>query len=144
MQWQTIRSWRDPGFVIPVACAALAISGIAALCNAWTHHYLAALDAQAAADPRAAAADAEHALLSIGTAVCGFSFAASLILARGFALALREQRLPPSGWWSLGALRVAVGPDTQLWCRIGLALAALLAIAGAGCLLAILYLTVVL
>jgi hypothetical protein len=39
---------------------------------------------------------------------------------------------------------VAVGPDTQLWCRIGLALAALLAIAGAGCLLAILYLTVVL
>ena len=144
MEWQTIRSWRDPGFWVPVSCAVLSIAGIATLCDLWTRYYLDALHAQAAANPRAAAAAAERGLVSIGAAVCGFSLAASLLLARCFQLALRERRLPPSGWWSLGTLRVAVGPRVPALCRLGLALSALLALAGTGSLLAIFYLTAVL
>ena len=144
MEYRTIRSWRDPGFWVPVACAALAVAAIAALCDQWTRHYLAALDAQAAADPRHAAAAAERGLLAIGATVCGFSLSASLLLARCFQLGLREQRLPPSGWWSLGTLRVAIGPGARTRCRIGLAAAVLLALGGACSLLAIAYLGAVL
>jgi hypothetical protein len=137
MELQTIRSWRDPGFWIPVACAVLVIAALAALCDLETRHYLAGLQAQAAANPQEAASAAEHGLLWIGRFVSGFALAASTLLARCFQLALREQRLPPSGWWSLGALRAVVGPDARTLSAFGLFVSTLLAGAGVGCLLVI-------
>jgi hypothetical protein len=137
METQTIRSWRDPGFWLPVSCAVLLIAALAGLCDLWTRNYLAALQAQAAADPVGAAAAAERGLLWIGEAICGFSLCVSIVLARCFQLALREERLPPSGWWSLGALRAVVGPSVRPLGVFGLFLSTLIAGAGVGCLLVI-------
>ena len=43
-------------------------------------------------------------------------------LFRYFQLGCREGRLPPSGWWSFGALRAIVGGKAHRMSRFGLVL----------------------
>lgn len=144
MEWQTIRSWRAPSFWLPMLGAVLLVLGLGLAAQFWTHSYLEELRSLRAADPPAAAAAAERGLRLLGQIVCGFSLLLGGLLFRCFQLGLREQRLPPSGWWSLGARRVAVGPGACWLCRLGLALSLLLPAAGVGCLLAVRHLIVVL
>src|SRR5262245_4521884 len=136
MEWQTIRSWRDPGFWLPLASALLLVLALALGSDLWVRHYIQRLQSLHASDPHAAAAAAERGLRLLGRVVCGFSLVSAALLARYFQLGLREQRLPPSGWWSLGARRAAVGASARSLSVVGLGLSVLLALAGVGCLLA--------
>ena len=137
MEWQTIRSWQDRGFWLPLAGALLLVAMIGLSAQWWAHRYLQGLESLRASSPEAAAAAAERGLRLLGQTVCGFSLASAALLFRYFQLGLREQRLPPSGWWSLGARRMAVGPGARGLCRLGLGLSLLLALAGVGTLLAV-------
>ncbi|UCE85658.1 MAG: hypothetical protein JSU66_15210 [Deltaproteobacteria bacterium] len=80
---------------------------------------------------------AARALRLSGWAFCAVSAAFSSYLFRYFQLGLRDGRLPPSGWWSLGAYRVAVGPTARRISRFGLVLAGFLFAASVGFALAI-------
>jgi len=110
---------------------------VALLGHLWARHHLEQIQRLGASDPQAAAAAAERGLRLLGEAVCGFSLVCAALLARYFQLGLREERLPPSGWWSLGARRAAVGAGARALGRFGLGLSALLAAAGVGCLVAV-------
>ena len=137
MEWQTIRSWRDPGFWLPLASAIGLVSLLGVAAHFWTRSYLQELNALGVSDPPAAAAAAGRDLRLLGQTVFGFSLASGALFFRYFQLAIREQRLPPSGWWSLGVRRVAVGSGARRLSRMGLAVSLLLPAAGTGCLLAI-------
>lgn len=136
MEWQTLRSWRDRGFWLPLAGALLLVLAVALGGDLWARRHLEQLQLLRASDPDAAAAAAVRGLRLLGRAVCGFSLVSAALLARYFQLGLREQRLPPSGWWSLGARRAAVGPGARSLGLFGLGLSIFLAAAGVGCLLA--------
>jgi hypothetical protein len=66
----------------------------------------------------------------MGWFATGSTLLVSILLARGCQLGLREGRIPPSGWWSLGAHRVAIGATALCVGRAGLVLAGLLALLG--------------
>jgi hypothetical protein len=137
MEWQTIRSWRDRGFWLPLVGSLLFVSAVAGSTQLWAHRHIQELQSLRASSPEAAAAAAQRALRLLGQTVCGFSLGVAALLFRYFQLGLREQRLPPSGWWSLGARRVVVGPGARCLCRLGFALSLVLAAAGVGCLLVV-------
>jgi hypothetical protein len=135
MEWQTIRSRRDPSFWVPVAVALLLIPMLSLGARFWTQSYLQGLESLHASDPAAATAAAEQGLRRMGEGVCAFALLSSAFLFRYFQLGFREHRLPPAGWWSLGMRRAVVGPGARRLCRVGLALSVLLAAAGVGCFL---------
>ena len=137
MERQTIRSWRDPAFWLPLACALPLIVALGLAAHGWVPRYIHDLESLRDTQPEVAAAAAERALRLLGRGICGFSLATALLLSRYFQLALREERLPPSGWWSLGARRIVVGSGARSLARFGLGLALSLALAGVGCLLAV-------
>jgi hypothetical protein len=136
MEWQTIRSWRDRGFWLPLACAVLLVLSLALGGDLWVRRYIQELQVLRVSNPEAAAVAAERGLRLLGQAVGGFALGCSVLLARYFQLGFREQRLPPSGWWSLGARRAAVGPRARSLSLFGLGLSVLLAAAGVGCVVA--------
>lgn len=140
MEWQTIRSWRDPGFWLPVASTVCLVFGFGVAAQFWTHSYLQKLQSLGVSDPAAGAAAAERGLRLVGQAVFGFTLVTGAVFFRYFQLGVRQQQLPPSGWWSLGARRVAVGSGARWLARLGLVVSLLLPAAGLGCLLAIRYL----
>jgi hypothetical protein len=137
MEWQTIRSARDPRFWLPLASALLLAPLLGLAAQLWTRAYLHELYALRASNPPAAVAAAEQGLRALGQIVCGFSLLSSALLFRYFQLGSRQHRLPPSGWWSLGARRIAVGPGARRLCRLGVGLSFLLAAAGVGLLIAV-------
>ncbi len=137
MEWNTLRSRRDPRFWVPWLCALALVAVLSASAHLWTHAYLQGLETLRISDPEAALAAAESGLRVLGLSVCGFALVSSALLIRYFQLGLREHRLPPSGWWSLGSARVAVGPGIQRLCRVGVGLSLIVAGAGVGCLLSI-------
>jgi len=140
MEWQTIRSWRDPGFWLPVASAGCLVLALGVAAEFWTHSYLQQLQSLSASDPAAAAAAAERGLRLLGEAVFGFTLVSGALIFRYFQLGFRQHRLPPSGWWSLGVRRATVGPGARRLARLGLVVSLLLPVAGVGCLVAIRYL----
>ena len=137
MKWQTIRSWRDPGFWLPLASAVCVVLVLGVVAQSWTRGYLQELRLLGVSDPRAAAAAAERGLLVLGQAVFGFTLVFGALFFRYFQLGFRQQRLPPCGWWSLGARRALLGSYALRFSRIGLALSLVLPIAGVICLLTI-------
>lgn len=126
MTWVQIRSRRDPAFWVPVLASFLVgfLVALAAYAS-WSewHDHLREL---VTADPEAAAAEAVHMLRCVSWSLCIVLAGFSVFLLRYFQLGHRESRLPPSGWWSLGAYRVAVGPSARWMSRIGLVLSVLL------------------
>lgn len=132
MEWIRIRSRRDPAFWAPLLAVCL-LAGVAAIglqhwTTGWTRH----LESLRQSDPRAAAEAARPLLRMLAWAVCGVSLATAGLLARFFQLAVREERLPPSGWWSVGAYRAMVGAGARRASRFGLLLCALVAAGGVG------------
>jgi hypothetical protein len=136
IEWVVLRSRRDPAYWAPLAAALLVVLAIGFAADRFTTRYVEELDALSALDPAAAEAAAADALRRVGALVCGAALAIAVLFARLFWLGLREARVPPSGIWSLGAHRVAVGESARRIARVGLGLAAGIAVCGIGAWLA--------
>ncbi len=100
--------------------------------RSWVTEYISHLEAIGESDAGAARVAAEQALQLFGWFTCGFLLVIAIALARYFWLGLRHERLPPPGWWSLGAYRAATGTTAERIARAGLVLAFLLALFGTG------------
>ena len=140
MDWVQIRSRRDPAVWAPLLLAVLVIVPMAFWIHAWASGWLDSLRATASSDPEIARAEALRVLRLLEWVFCGVSFVFSAFLFRYFQLGLREGRLPPSGWWSFGALRVAVGPTALRMSKFGRLLSVVLLTATIGFVLAVEYL----
>jgi hypothetical protein len=105
--------------------------------HVWMSGWLDSLRAIASSDPEAARAEALRALRLLEWASFAVLSLLSAFLFRYFQLGLREGRLPPSGWWSLGAYRLAVGRTARRMSKFGLVLSAVLLTAAIGFVLAI-------
>ncbi|MEN8159221.1 MAG: hypothetical protein ABFS41_04010 [Myxococcota bacterium] len=132
MPWSTIRSRRDPAFWLPI----VAIVVVLVPAVIWTHFWLQAradeLLERAAADPEQGLAEAIAFARTLGWLLAGVTAAIGLALLHYFQLGLQHGRLPPPGWWSLGAFRVAVGDTARRMARFGRVVAVVLIAASLG------------
>lgn len=135
--WVHIRSRRDPAFWLPIVAILAVLVPIAI----WTHFWLESrtdeLVERAASDPERALAEALDFARAVGWVLSAVTAAMGLALLHYFQLGLRHGRLPPDGWWSLGAFRVAVGDTALRMARGGRVVAMLLIAAAFGLLLSI-------
>jgi hypothetical protein len=129
--WIHLRSRRDPAVWLPALLVILLLTAIAAWAHVWMSAWLEAVNETASSDPERAVAEAVQMIRLCEVALCAASVLFGTFLYRFFQLGLREGRLPPSGWWSLGAWRAAVGARALRMSRLGLALALLLPISTA-------------
>jgi hypothetical protein len=132
MPWVTIRSRRAPACWAPIAVVLVVVVPLGVRAQSWVTEYLRRLEAIRESDPVAARVAAEQALRTFGWLSCGFVLVIATVFARYFWLGLRQERLPPAGWWSLGAYRAATGATAERIARAGLVLALLLALLGVG------------
>lgn len=140
MRWIRIRSRRDPAFWAPLLVVILA-AGVAALgLQHWTAGWTRHLEDLRQADPRAAAEAARDVLHGLAWAICAGSLLVAGLLFRFFQLSVREERLPPSGWWSLGAFRAMAGTGARRAGRVGMVVCVVIAAAGVGFLVHVLHL----
>ncbi|MDT8320607.1 MAG: hypothetical protein RQ826_08785 [Xanthomonadales bacterium] len=86
----------------------------------------------ASSDPEAARDEAIRRLRLSAWSFCIVMFVFCVYFFRYCQLGRREGRLPPSGWWSLGALRAIVGPKARRMSEVGLVLSAVLLAASIG------------
>jgi hypothetical protein len=120
-------SLRDPAVRRVVAvCAALAVAGGLGL-HAAVRHMLRGLEW---APSDVAALRAASWLTAIALFVGSGCVALAFAFFRAFRRAMAEARLPPSGPWSFGAVRIVTGRPAVLLGRIGLCLAVVLGLAG--------------
>jgi len=124
--WVHLRSRRDPAVWVPVLLLFLALVALAPWIQEWMSAWRGALDDTASTDPERAVAEAVQIIRLCEIALIASSALFGAFLYRFFQLGLRESRVPPSGWWSLGAWRVVVGPSARRMSRIGLFLSVLL------------------
>jgi len=138
MAWVTLRARRDPAFWAPIVGALIAALVFGLVAQLWTADYIRELQVLAKSDPDGARVAAERTLRGLGWFLGGFCLLIAAVFARYFQLGVRQGRLPPGGWWSLGAHRAATGTTAQRIGRVGLWLSVFLAILGiAGSLLVI-------
>ncbi len=137
MPWVQIRSRRDPAFWLPI----LVILAVLVPLAIGAHFALQAradeLVARAATHPERALPEALDFGRAFGWTIAGLTAAIGVALLHYFQLGLRHGRLPPDGWWSLGAFRVAVGETALRIARFGRVIAVLLIAASFGLLLSI-------
>ena len=81
-------------------------------------------------DASAAQLEAQRWIREIAWSLAALLVVFAALLGRSCQLGLRQQRMPPAGWWSLGAYRVATGSTALRVGRAGLALALLIALLG--------------
>lgn len=137
MTWIRLRSRRDPAVWLPLLIALLALTALALWAQAWVSASLAAIDEAMSSDPERAVADAVRIIRLCEVALVASSVLLAAFLYRFFRLGLREGRLPPSGWWSLGAWRAAVGDRARRMSRLGLAFTLFLPVSSAATVLVI-------
>jgi len=120
MTWIEIRSPRERAVWLPivVVVGALAVSTVWGFgeFSAWRR----AIEDTAARDRDLGVAHAVAIIRACEISLCAVSLVFAAFLRRFFQLGLREERLPPSGWWSLGAWRAQVGESARRACRRGL------------------------
>src|SRR5262245_39466458 len=97
MEWQTIPSWRDRGFWLPLASALVLVLALALGSELWVRRYIQGLEFLQASDPEAAAAAAERGLRLLGRVVCGFSLVSSAVLGRYFQSGASRATASPLG-----------------------------------------------
>jgi hypothetical protein len=135
--WVHIRSRRDPAFWLPIVAILVVLVPV----TIWTHFWLEArtdaLVERAASDPERGFAEALDFARAVGWVFAALTTGLGLALLHYFQLGLRHGRLPPDGWWSLGAFRVAVGDTALRMARGGRVVAVLLIAAAFGLLLSI-------
>jgi hypothetical protein len=116
------------------------VAGVA-WAQAWFSTWLEKLNATATSDPEQAVHEAVRMIRVCEFALCTSSLAFAAFFYRFFQLGLRESRIPPSGWWSLGAWRARVGPEARRMSQLGrflpplLVVSALMAVVLIECLL---------
>ncbi len=120
MTWVQLRSRRDPAVWVPLLVVLLIACGLAFAGQQWLDEWQRAFDARAEQDPESAIAEAVQLLRLCEVSLLVVSAGMGAFLFRFFQLGLREARIPPSGWWSLGAWRARVGPPAEWISRIGL------------------------
>jgi hypothetical protein len=135
--WIQLRSRRDPAVWAPLLLSVVLLVPLVLGTQLWLSDWMERIRALASSDPAAAQAEALRALRLASWSFCAALAGLSAYLFRYFQLGRREGRLPPSGWWSFGAWRAAVGPTARRMSRIGLALSVVLFAAGIGFALAV-------
>jgi len=126
MAWIRLRSRRDPAVWAPILLVVLLACALAAWGQLWMTPWLEAFESRSKADPEGTVSEAVRVIRLCEIALFATSAFLGAFLFRFFQLGLRESRIPPEGWWSLGAWRAMVGPHAARMGRIGLLLSPLL------------------
>lgn len=135
-----LRSPRDPQFWLPLLVSLIVILPLGYFAQAWLEQLVERLEQLAQANPRAALQEAVYWLRRATWAFCVLLAAFSLYLFRFCQLGRREARLPPSGWWSYGALHASVGEKARRMARFGQWISAALLLGSPGLAIAVEYL----
>ena len=114
-----LRSPRDPQFWLPLLASLAFILLLGYFALAWVAQLVERLEQLAQADPRAALEEAVYWLRRTTWAFCALLAAFGLYFFRFCQLGRREARLPPSGWWSYGALHASVGERARRMALFG-------------------------
>lgn len=126
MTWIRLRSPWDPVVWLPLVLVPLVLAALVAWAQASVAGWQEALNDSMSSDPERAVAEATRMIRLCEAALCASSLLSAAFLYRFFTLGLREGRLPPSGWWSIGAWRMIIGPKARRMSRMGLAFTLLL------------------
>ena len=129
--WVQIRSRRDPAFWAPLLGTIIITTSFFLWAQAYTTEFLESINSNTLS------ADQSASQLILHVRIIGWSFSAILIIFSAlnfkyFKAGIQEGRLPPTGWWSLGAWRAIVGPRVKRMAPIGYAISLLLFITGIG------------
>jgi hypothetical protein len=144
MGWVQFRSRRDPAFWLPLALIALILVPLGVATNVWVEAWVAELRELARSDPDAALAQALYILRLSSWCFSSFLVVVCAFLFRYFQLGKQEGRLSPSGWWSLGSFRYAVGATARRMTRYGPFATAILLAAALGLVVAVEYVALLL
>ena len=129
--WVQIRSRWDPAFWAPLLLTVLVVTPLFIWAHDYTSEFVDNINASTLSDPETS----NQLILCIRLIV--WPFIAILIIFsilnfRFLKAGAQEGRLPPSGWWSLGAWRAIVGPRVKRMAPLGYAISLLLFITGIG------------
>lgn len=137
MDYVKLRSRRDPAFWLPLVLSVVVLAPLVFGAYGLLTSLLDNLEALASSDPEAARVEAIRILRLSAWSLCAIMVLFCAYLYRYFQLGRREGRLPPSGWWSLGAFRAMVGRRARRMCQFGLVLSGVLLAAAIGLVLAV-------
>ena len=141
--WLTIRSRRDPAYWLPILLVIGILVPLALLLFHWMDDAQIELERLLESDPQQARERIMHFLRYAIYSAITLLLLFCVLMWRFFQLARRQQRLPPEGWWSLGAYRARVGESARRLALVGMWLAAILAGLGVGLVLLIEQLVIV-
>jgi hypothetical protein len=137
MDYVKLRSRRDPAFWLPLLLSVVVLAPLVYGTYAWLTSWLEHLEALASSNPEAAQDEAIRILRFCAWSLCAVIVGFCAYLFRYFQLGRREGRLPPSGWWSLGAFRAIVGRKARRMSKFGLVLSGVLLASAIGLALAV-------
>lgn len=135
--WIQLRPRSDPAFWVPLLLSVLLLVPLGFGAHVWLSHWQDHIRRLASVDPVAAQTQALRALRLGSWSLSLLLAAFSAYLFRFFQLGLQRAQLPPPGWWSFGAFRVAVGPTARRMSRLGLLMTAVLLASSVGLLFAV-------
>ena len=130
-EWVPIRSRLDPAFWAPLLMTVLITTSM----FLFAHNHITDLVETINSSTLPVSEFMDQIVLYLRILVWSFGIILvifSALNAKYFKTGLLEGRLPPSGWWSLGAWRVAVGPGVKRMAKFGYAISLLLLITGIG------------
>jgi hypothetical protein len=136
--WVQIRSRRDPAFWAPLLVTVIITTALFLWAQAYTTEFFETINSNTLS------ADQTANQLILHVRIVVWSFSAILIIFsalnfRCFKVGIQEGRLPPTGWWSLGAWRAIVGPRVKRIAPFGYAISLLLFITAFGLAIAVEY-----
>lgn len=136
--WVQIRSRRDPAFWAPLLVTVIITTALFLWAQAYTTEFLETINSNTLSTAQSASQ------LILHLRIVTWSFSAILIILsalnfRYFKTGIQEERLPPTGWWSLGAWRAIVGPRVKRLASLGYAFSLLLFITAFGLAIAVEY-----
>lgn len=132
MPWVEIRSRRDPAVWLPLLAVLAVLVPLAIATHVWLDARAEELVRAAEQDPARAIREALVFARTLGWVLAAASAAIGATLLHYCQRGLREGRLPPAGWWSLGAFRIAVGDTALRNARVGRIVAVGLIVASLG------------
>ena len=130
-EWVPIRSRRDPAFWAPLLMTVLILTSL----FLFAHTHITDLIETINSSTLPLSTFMDQLILYLRILIWSFGIILmifSALNAKYFKTGLLEGRLPPSGWWSLGAWRAAVGPGVERMAKFGYAVSLLLLITGIG------------
>lgn len=130
-EWVPIRSRRDPAFWAPLLMTVLITTSLFLV----VHNHITDLIESINSSTLPLSTFMDQLIFYLRVLVWSFGILLvifSALNAKFFKTGLLEGRLPPSGWWSLGAWRAAVGPGIKRMAKFGYAVSLLLLITGIG------------